>query len=62
MHLTNNSVTKGINNVDDGIEENMMSQGTFAKELEQLEGKEIFQSVLKPQIDKIALETLQSVI
>ncbi len=29
VHLTNNSVTKGVNSVEDGILENMMSEPDF---------------------------------
>ncbi len=61
VHLTNCSVTKGQNEEDDGIEGNMMEESVFASELEKMFGKEVFGSVVRPPMKKIAVETIASV-
>ena len=40
----------------------MMDQQTFSAELETLFGKEIFKSVIKPQMKKIAVGSIESVL
>ena len=62
MHLTNNSVTKGVNLEHDGIAGNMMDEQAFAAELEQLCGKQVYREVIKPQMRRVVYESLQSVL
>ena len=62
VHLTNNSVTKGVSDIlGDGIEENMVCQNDFIKMLQEIAGKDVFLEMIRPQMDKIAVQALESV-